>query len=120
MDNSFKIPRQHLSASQLHELVADVGRRRLEVDLEEALQRRPDLRVLVARDADPLPPDDVLEGVEGEHGHVLVASPRGKVQALSPRVPLLVNRRMMTALSCSPLNFVLNSEFFFIEYVLAC
>ena len=48
----------------------------------------PDLGVLVARDADPLPADDVLEGVEGEHGHVLVARRRGKVQALSPRVPL--------------------------------
>ena len=77
-------------ASQLHELVADVGRRRLEVDLEKVLERRPDLRVLVARDADPLPADDVLEGVEGEHGHVLVAGTRRKVQALPPRVPLLV------------------------------
>ena len=83
-------------------------------------QSLPDLRVLVAGNSDPLPSDDVLEGVEGKHGHVLVARPRGKVQALSPRVPLLVNRRMMTAISCSPLNFVLNSEFFFIEYVLSC
>ena len=50
----------------------------------------PDLRVLVAGNADPLPPDDVLEGVEGKHGHVLVARPRRKVQALSPRVPLRI------------------------------
>ena len=78
------------------------------MDLEEALQRRPDLRVLVARDADPLPPDDVLEGVEGEHGHVLVARPRGKVQALSPRVPLLVDRKIYFLL-----NFVRPSRFFF-------
>ena len=53
-------------------------------------QSLPDLRVLVAGDSDPLPSDDVLEGVEGKHGHVLVARPRRKVQALSPRVPLWI------------------------------